>query len=68
MNYDETWGQHDFDAACDMRRLLRARGIEPGEHAPLCDVCQSWVATHVQDSYLVCDKPRCQDTLTAEKG
>lgn len=63
-----------FDNTMDIRRVLRARGIDPGtlDEAPACDVCWSWKATHVQTApsgtlYIVCDKPRCQDWVSASK-
>lgn len=66
-----------FDNTMDIRRALRARGENPYDctdrrrcGAPRCDVCGTWVATHVVESkngsaYLVCDKPRCQDHIAS---
>lgn len=61
-----------FDVTMDIRRALRARGENPYDYrdAPTCDVCGTWVATHVVESkngsaYLVCDKPQCQDRIAA---
>lgn len=61
-----------FDNTMDIRRALRARGENPFdyEEAPRCDVCDTWVATHVVESkngsaYLVCDKPQCQDHIAS---
>lgn len=41
-------------------------GIEPvSEQADLCDYCNTWVATHKNGDYNVCDKPKCQDHIQA---
>lgn len=60
---DTILSQALIDDAMDMRRLLRSRGIEPGDEPPKCDICDTWTATHVVGQSLVCDKPRCQDKV-----
>jgi hypothetical protein len=68
---NELASQVEFDEIMDVRRVLRSRGIDPHnmKEAPKCDVCLTWMATHVMQSdteaYIVCDKPRCQDRVAA---
>lgn len=77
LGQDALVSQAAFDSAMDIRRALQARGQNPYEcarktrrgcHAPVCDVCKEWTATHVMVgkrnfAYIVCDKPRCQDKI-----
>jgi hypothetical protein len=52
----------------DVNRVLRSRGIDPHsmKEFPKCDVCMTWMATHVMgDTFIVCDKARCQDKVEA---
>ena len=55
-----------FDSVMDIRRALRDRGENPHDYTspPLCDICNTWVGTHVIGEVIVCDKARCQDRVT----
>jgi len=56
-----------FDDVMDVRRVLRDRGENPFDYdgPPVCDVCGTWVGTHVIGEIIVCDKTRCQDRVTS---
>lgn len=38
-----------------------SRGTDVRSADPRCEMCDTWVGTQFVNSYLVCDKPRCQD-------
>lgn len=68
---DAMLSQAAFDYIMDIRRALRARGVNPYDlkTAPLCDACKSRTATHVvigkrEFAFIVCDEPHCQERIT----